>query len=144
MRSTKSRPYGPAFCVWPVAHYATLERTEERYTFPMDVSPEGQFRQPEHAHAYERVVGSGQDIIPLTDFKGLMRAQVLLASAAFPKEQAPLEAWVKEDASGDSLASRFRAYVEDPARTPEEMQLDQSRIAEFLDSVRTHPPETVH
>ena len=110
----------------------------------MDFSPEGQFRSPEPTHSYERVIESGQSILPLTDFKNIMKAQILLATAAFPNEKSPLDSWVEEKAPGDSLASRFRAYIEDPVRTPEDMQLDQSKIAAFLESVRAHPPETVH
>ncbi|MES2931482.1 MAG: hypothetical protein V4682_02145 [Patescibacteria group bacterium] len=109
----------------------------------MDFSPEGQFRPPEPTHSYERVIESGQGILPLIDFKSIMKAQMLLAAAAFPNEQSPLDAWVEEKAPGDSLASRFRAYIEDPARTPEDMQLDQSKITAFLESVRSHAPESV-
>lgn len=109
----------------------------------MDFSPEG-LRPPESARPYERVIESGQGTIPLTDFKGLMQAQMLLAAVAFPNAQSAMEEWVAERTPGDSLASRFRAYVEDPARTHAEMQLDPSEIKVFLEAVRAHPPETVH
>lgn len=110
----------------------------------MDFSPEGQFRPPEPTRPYERVIESGQGIIPLTEFMGQIKAQMLLAAAAFPNEQSPMDLWVQDKAPGDSLASRFRAYIENPKRKPEELQLDPSKTAVFLELVRLHPPESIH
>lgn len=76
------------------------------------------------------------------------RVQVSLAQLAFPGDAHPLVKWVDADSAEDSLASRFRAYIEDPVRTPTEQTIDiqnTESLRELLRAVQEHAPEpTLH
>jgi len=112
----------------------------------MKFSPEGHGSSASH-ESLEDFALRTPELVQFDDFRGLMKAQMLLATAAFPDAESPMNLWVEEDPQGDSLASRFRAWVDDPERTEDDMQLnvaDRARMLELLDLVRKHPPESVH
>lgn len=106
-------------------------------------------RERTHApsEARSRSVERPLSCVTLTDMHGLMRAQMLLAKAAFPESANSLEQWVEESGNGDSLASRFRAYVEEAARTGGDIHIniaDPREMEELLQAIRAHAPETIH
>ena|SRR3984957_10988563 len=97
----------------------------------------------EHATSGENLARKqqqeGQSILSLEN----PQVQVFLAKLAFPHEEKPLNKWLTEN----SYSSRYRAYIEDPARTESEKQVDitnEHALVELLEAVTAHAPETVH
>lgn len=83
-------------------------------------------------------------VLPITD----SRVQVYLARYAFPGDATAMEKWLAEDADGETLSGKFRAYIEDSARTPQEHELDVNNsesLATLYSAVRDYVIErTVH
>lgn len=80
-------------------------------------------------------------MLPLTD----SRVQVFLAQRAFPGEIDAIEKWIEGDGDETSLSSRFRAYIEDSARTSADASVDiqnTEALSRLLDAVRAHAPES--
>lgn len=76
------------------------------------------------------------------------QVQVFLALHAFSGETDAMNKWLEEDETGTSLSSKFRAYIEDSARTPDELEInvrEPEALTTLLQKIRVHPPEpTIH
>lgn len=112
----------------------------------MDFSPEAQPSpaQPNPMRGFEEKTTT---LLSFTNMLERMKVQGLLARLAFPEHEKPLHAWTEDKTPGDSLASRFSAYVEDLDRTDGEKEIDTTnaaRMEALLEAVRRHPPETMH